>query len=459
MDWDIAASLGGDREGLNLLMSGLTPFICSLSAIFVLSCIAGPGLITLMTLWTSSLSTIFTPYDPIDDEDLVVQGRYAKVVGRRLNWTVVGTLFFVLGAPILCLLRPPVPFSHLTGALPWTVFLGLTPRHGRGNQQWSDARFPFTHLLAKEYWEPPRDHYKGWAPGVQGQAHAGDPALLPEWARNASLPQGFRRWDSPPDEDTENIKTSSGQRKAFPPNFYNPVTDPLRITNLDLDPFLPLTQALAERSAPISHVVMVMMESARKDVFPFKAGSRLHDHILAPYKGNRTAIDRVNGMLARLTATAEKVTGESSGFPSALESPADAGFGGINVDEVITSSSFSCKSVLVNHCGASPLPLDWLSETNVEGYQPCFNQILKLFNTLKGKNDSSHRELNAALASQHPLERRWRSFFIQSTTGQFSDQTKLMNGIGFDKSMYREDIGIITAKHYHSDMEKINYFG
>jgi hypothetical protein len=44
-------------------------------------------------------------------------------------------------------------------------------------------------------------------------------------------------------------------------------------------------------------------------------------------------------------------------------------------------------------------------------------------------------------------------------TGIYADQNILNDQIGFKKTVYREDIGQKDAKHYHADMEEINYFG
>ena len=445
VDWDIATNLSGDREGIKLMLSGLVPFVCFCSALFVLSCLVSAPIITLMTWWTSSLSSVFSSYEPVDDiSGSLSQSRSGKIL-RRLNATAITTLCVVVFTLFSLAFRPAIPYNHLTAALPFSVFMGLIPHYD--HTQASDERFPFPQLLAKENWEPPREHFKGWAPGVHGQAHAGDPELLPEWAK-VKLPEGFHRWVSPPDKDLDKPKTESGQRKSTPNNFYDPVTDPLRITNLDEDVLQPLKEALREHDAPISHVVMVMMESARKDIFPFQVGTHLYNEIMAAHNGEDSSIGDLHSKLARMTPNAEKLTGLKSGLDGNGDIVSSTDGGGVNVEGLITSSSFSCKSVLVNHCGASPLPIEWMGEVNHEIYQPCFNQILKLFNNLKGSASASS-----------PLERKWRSFFIQSTTGGFGDQTKLMKQLGFDETMYREDVGIVTAKHYHSGMEKINYFG
>jgi phosphoglycerol transferase MdoB-like AlkP superfamily enzyme len=44
-------------------------------------------------------------------------------------------------------------------------------------------------------------------------------------------------------------------------------------------------------------------------------------------------------------------------------------------------------------------------------------------------------------------------------TGLYDDQDKLNEKMGFQKSIYREQIEEDDAKHFHPGMEEINYFG
>ncbi|OKP00331.1 hypothetical protein PENSUB_7788 [Penicillium subrubescens] len=269
---------------------------------------------------------------------------------------------------------------------------------------------------------------------------------LPDWA-SGSLPPGFERW-------------SKGKNATAMKNYYNPVNDPLRITNLDQKLLEPLTQALKDHDVPISHVVLVMMESTRKDVFPFRSGSHLHREILNSYKSqDPDLIHQLNANLSHLTPIAEILTGESGDFPkstrgmdsSLWKDTTEAGMGGLNINGVLTGSSLSFKSEIVNHCGVWPLPLDFMEEIKSDIYQPCIMQVLELFNKFKeNPSASSLRDLR---------ERKWTSIFIQAVTGIYADQNILNDQIGFKKTVYREDIGQKDAKHYHDDMEEINYFG
>lgn len=472
VDWDAATSVGSDPEGLKLMLSGLTPCLWAAFALLIAAFLLAPGINLLMTWWWSSISSM-AAYVPVEQLPMFNIGGQLRKWLMRLNFVGACTMCLALSTLGLWLIRPPVPFNHMSRALPFSVFWGFVPHH-HGPPPPDGFRFPFPWLLAKEFWEPARDHYKGWAPRM-GPPHPhhhrppppppeeGDANVLPEWATRTKLPSGFVRW-------------AAGERGSDAPenytthNFYNPVTDPLRITNLDLEVLEPLSQTFKEHDVLITHIVMVMMESARKDIFPFKYGSHLYKQILESYgTNNGTVIEELNFKLSRMTPFAEILTGESSGFPSTVNdhegeqeeehnTPAGSGFGGINVNGVVTGSSFSCKSVLVDHCGVSPLPIEWMGEVRQTIYQPCIMQILKLFNRLK-EDSSANSTVDNTTTFKDVHERKWRTYFAQSTTGEFGEEAPLTEQMGFDKAIFREDLADPTAPYYHSGMEKVNYFG
>lgn len=477
VDWDAAVSVGGDSEGRKLIMSGLKPFLCAVSGLSVASWLLAPGIFFVMNWWWSSCFS-GSPYDSADQ----LPGSNAnsqsksnwKLKLSRLTFVEACTASVVLVTFVLWLFRPPVPYNHLTEALPFAFFLALLPHAHHFDHK--HGQFPFPSLLAKEFWEAPREHFKGWAPGLGGILFTGGASVSPPRWASGKLPSGFIRWSPPPppdggnddDESDDKSKDSKGPKKhSTPENFYNPATDPLRITNLDLDVFEPLVQAVNERDIPITHVVLVMMESARKDVFPLKSGSFLHEQIRDSYDNNDTAtIEKLNAKLARMTPYAERLTGEDSGFTQEQTidapgiAPLHSGLGGVNVDGAVTGSSFSCKSALLDHCGVSPLPVNFMGEVEKDIYQPCFPQVLKLFNHLKDGRTSSQSETGRNLSShlQDIHSRKWSNFFAQAATGGFAEQTKLNKIMGFDEAVYREDLTDSSSKYYHSGMEKVNYF-
>ncbi|KAK7585798.1 hypothetical protein V3481_012081 [Fusarium oxysporum f. sp. vasinfectum] len=110
--------------------------------------------------------------------------------------------------------------------------------------------------------------------------------------------------------------------------------------------------------------------------------------------------DEVNARVSRMTPNAEKITGKPGNYKSENGSIYDPpakpewndktkpGFGGINVIGGLTSSSVSTKSLDTAHCGAWPMAVNMFEEAVVESYQPCIPQVLELFNTLKGGNNT-----------------------------------------------------------------------
>jgi hypothetical protein len=168
------------------------------------------------------------------------------------------------------------------------------------------------------------------------------------------------------------------------------------------------------------------MESARKDIFPLKAGSHLHEEILSSYSSDDPQVlQRVNEKLSNLTPVAEKLTGESGGFMKSRnssrsqdtewEDTAAPGMGGINVDGILTGSTLSFKSAVMNYCGMGPLPVDFMDEVKAKDYQPCIMQLFDLFNQLKENstaNNPSFQRSHGGLESIHG--RNWTSVFLQS---------------------------------------------
>lgn len=168
----------------------------------------------------------------------------------------------------------------MTGALPFTM-LG---EHSRARRMAVES-FPLPELLEEANWEPASGHFKGWSPTMDDSGNTGYGNEKPAWAQG-SLPLAFERWTVSPEanmtgvasptnqsaSETLDIKSGAdGNNTAEPRHyFYNPSQDPMRITNLDLEPLAPLQEALKDHSIPINHIVFVFLESGRKDLFPLK---------------------------------------------------------------------------------------------------------------------------------------------------------------------------------------------
>ena len=380
--------------------------------------------------------------------------------GRQWIWFVCAGVF------VLWLVRPSQPYNHISTAIPFALFSALL-QDSASHAENVAHHFPYPDLLQRQFWESSKAHYKGWAP-VSGHFVETDdyPDRLPEWAAG-ELPAGFERWmqasgemDWTVDVDSEDETVEDEGKEGQEVNYYDPVTDPMRITNLDSGLLEPLERALEKHDAPITHVALVLMESARKDVFPFKSGSYLHRKIVDSYEDEDFSLDELNAKLSRMTPVASMVTGESTGFGDPRNPPSDLwrdrsapGMGGINVNGMMTGSTLSFKSALVNYCGVGPLPVDFMMEAELGIYQPCIMQVFRLFNQLK-ENDPS---LNGTRPDGN--NRIWTSAFTQSITELYDKQDILNRHMGFDESVCREHISNLSAKHHHSGMSEINYFG
>lgn len=265
------------------------------------------------------------------------------------------------------------------------------------------------------------------------------PAWLP-----AEYLQGFDRW--------YNVSVDGMIKEHVPDDMhsvkYDPVTDPLRITNLDHDLLGPLKELLVGSSVPIKHVVILSLESTRKDVFPLKKGSHLHDAIMQSHDTEQVL--NLEEELYKLSANAEILTGEASGFESTQNATsAHAGTwrgiskdkGGLNVQGAFTGSTSTFKSMLGSHCGVQPLPVDFTVEALTPIYQPCIPSILDLFNRNKpavtGEKDAKQFQNS-----------KWKSVFVQSITDQFDHQEMLNQRMGFSEVVVKSTLLDPTSKYY-----------
>jgi hypothetical protein len=456
--WDAATTVGNDPEGRKLMLSGLRSFSGAAGIIFAVSWLLKFWICLAFNSWLSALSKIETIEKT--DEEVIRSNTQEKPGATRLAqyWTLLG----ITSIGLLRLCRPQVPYNHMSGAIPFTFLQALGSRPTELHQT-GDQAFPIPNLVGEEYWEGPRDHFKGWTPGKQTVKD-----IQPKWA-SGRLPEGFGRWSKEKLHGDKHENIFQAGNHTSRKNIYSPMEDPLRITNLDRELLEPVARAFKDHKVPITHVVLVLMESARKDIFPFKAGSHLHEEILSSYRSrDPEMIRKANIKLSNLTPNAEKITGEANGF-SAIEfastnseerwnGSTEPGMGGLNFNGVLTGSSLSFKSAIMNYCGAGPLPVNFMDEARSENYQPCIMQVFELFNTLK-ENSTTKSTLASSSGLDHIHGRNWSSVFLQSITGLYDEQDVLNKKMGFQEAIYREDIEQPGAKHYHKGMDEINYFG
>jgi hypothetical protein len=108
----------------------------------------------------------------------------------------------------------------------------------------------------------------------------------------------------------------------------------------------------------IKNILMLSLESTRKDMFPLKKGSHVYKTILSSYS-SPNASKELDEKLKNLTPVATFLSGESNNFDMD-EEPVEEGswresfkptMGGINVQGAVTQAAFTLKSLLSSHCG------------------------------------------------------------------------------------------------------------
>ncbi|KAH7187255.1 alkaline-phosphatase-like protein [Fusarium oxysporum] len=377
-------------------------------------------------------------------------------------WLLAIFLYLALTAS----LRPSSPYSQMSASLPITMLqmIGLHTESQANRYTFSRNPWPFPQLIHTTNWEKPKGYFKGWAPGDNSILAQMYRDRLPTWLPEAP-PAGFCKWLSSNHSNQVDREVGDGggtgricHETKVDGTFYNPVNDPLRITNQDEEILDILSDSFRNGTVKIKHIALIMLESTREELFPLQQGSDIHNIILDSYKGRKDG-DGVNALLSQLTPVAEKITGKAGCWkrtngsdlakvpiPEWNDTTQD-GYGGINVIGGFTAASLSFKSLAATHCGVWPMPVDSFQESEAQSYQPCISQILHLFNQNKG----------AKTASNDFLEQKWLTAFFQSITDKYDRQDIFNNEMGFEE-IVAKDVLEQRAKA-RSGLEEINYFG
>lgn len=474
-------------------------------------------LVDITTLWTSaksirnfgssraeilpfsSLSTVWTPvstlgqwYHRIHKHDVeTAHERYESDKNQNQPSEVTpSTRKKVLKAApwllaIFCgcslLTRPSQPYRMMSATLPLAVFDFLIPPAKPANPCEGMTRvfaneWPLPNLLNPEFWKDSKGDFKGWAPRSTNPLITEYRERRPEWLPSPA-PPGFERWNIDArlnstasnhagvvksDNSSVNASSVVAQKCAAAfllGNDYNPVDDPLRISNLDLDILEPLRSVIDSGDVDIKHVVLIQMESIRTDLFPLQQDSPIHKLILETHPEEMR--DEINRLLSELTPNAERITGLSGGFVDAHGTPfpqsepignwhrsTPEGFGGVTVG-AFSSSSLSMKAAIGSHCGAWPLPVNTLDETESPGpYQPCLPQVLDLF---------SQSKRNESTGDTPMLDLQWSPTLVQAVTEEFDRQDVMDKKMGFHSVVSKQQLAQEAA--FKPDMTELNYFG
>ncbi|KAG6034625.1 hypothetical protein E4U41_006471 [Claviceps citrina] len=235
---------------------------------------------------------------------------------------------------------------------------------------------------------------------------------------------------------------------------YNAATDPLKISNLDDDLLAPLRGKLGHVN--IRHVVLVKLESTRKDVFPIKKDGLIWKTLADTWK-NGILPKEVQDRLSTLTRTANFLTGD---YNDGFEHNETKRRGGINVNNDHTTATYTLKSLPGTLCGISPLVADFNVEYNHHVYQPCLPQILNAFNALDHSKDTASAKTGAEGAQDY-TRFRWSKSFMMSVTNTYDKQDLLMPALGYrpEEIISKEYLQSNDAKFGKVTLPDINYYG
>lgn len=371
---------------------------------------------------------------------------------------------------VTLIIRPGDPYNHMSTTVPihfLDIFLP-EPDHCSEQRTIATNKFPYPELINNpEAWLEPNGDFKGWAGSNVSRAEEYCHRRRPDWLP-AEPPRGFLRWDperwNPKNPISYNATvdewglTCPGME--IPPAFYNPVSDPLKISNLDNDILEPLKKELEK--VKIKNVVFILMESLRQELFPLKQGSAIHQSIISANEKDQQ--EAINALLSKLTPNTEKITGVSGGFTDANGKPYDnsktswndhteEGYGGINVMGSHTMASLSTKSFGSNHCGVWPMPVEQFDEADTDPYQPCMIQLLEMFNRQKDNE--------TATDSDDFRDWQWKSALFEAETETYDRQYIFDQKMGFKHTICRWELENDAKRYNASDVNYIpnNYFG
>ncbi len=227
---------------------------------------------------------------------------------------------------------------------------------------------------------------------------------------------------------------------------YSSAADPLKISNLD-DGLLPALRGKL-KDVDVRHILLLKLESTRKDVFPIKKNGQIYDKLQNTF-GNKSLPESAKQRLKTLTPTANFVTGD---YDDGFDHTEKKRRGGINANNAHTTGTYTLKSLAGTLCGITPLVADFNVEYRYHVYQPCMAQIFDALNAVDHKKDPKTDDYRSY---------KWKSAFMQSVTGGYDKQRELMPVLGYPPENFldSEYLHSDEAKFGKADMEDINYYG
>ena len=281
----------------------------------------------------------------------------------------------------------------------------------------------------------------------------------------SSLFKTFYTRRNDPQNEHRQDKPSMNHHHGYPGG-YEPLCDPLKLSNLNANITRPLLARLKLKKPNIKNVLLLTLESTRKDMFPLKKDSHVYKTVLSSYASSN-ASNELDAKFGNFTNTATFLSGESNGFGTndnfiavnSWKNQFKDGMGSINVQGAITQAAYTSKSLLSSHCGVEPLPVDFTEEIKAQLYQSCLPHIFEHMSsnlrkeptTRFKRGDSKHVEDHQAWS--------WESTMVQSITDQFDSQDLLDAQMGFEKTITESTISDPKSKYYPPKEPWTNYFG
>ncbi|RFU71995.1 sulfatase domain [Trichoderma arundinaceum] len=229
---------------------------------------------------------------------------------------------------------------------------------------------------------------------------------------------------------------------------YRASADPLKISNLKNELLPELRDKLA--NITIKNVVLIKLESTRKDAFPVKKNGLFYQIAVESFE-NGTLPEAAERKISTLTPTANFLTGD---YNDGFEHKEKKRRGGLNANNCHTTATYTLKSLTGTLCGLSPLVADFNAEYTHHIYQPCLPHIFDAMNLGLG---NSSKDTKKDDFTSH----KWKSSFMMSVTNGFDHQDQLMVQLGFpeNNTVTKEYLKSENAKFGTVEVEDINYYG
>lgn len=445
-------------------------------------------------------------------------GRKAALSTPKAIAVSFTTLTYIIVVGFLQLVRPrSPPYAHMSGSLPVTLFEAalFQPINSEFCLAHPIERVLFPWDQFAEYFGQPQS--LDWMPRSPTCSRANGPGP-PPWVDRPSCeapnscapfePHGHGQHDHPPPPPPppprhappplpphshhgpppyfQDDPSFDGPRPIFPPESrsghphtgpprhrghgfgpgYGPLCDPLKLSNLDADVLDDLAQLFTDKKIGIKNVLLLTLESTRKDMFPLKKDSHAYNTIVSSFNTANVSLE-LNAKLSNLTNVATFLSGESNGFHLDADVIPDGswrhafkdGLGSVNVQGAVTQAAYTLKSLLSSHCGVEPLPVDFTEETKGIIYQSCLPQVLKMMSTPVDQKPTAKVRRDQAGANEDHRTWPWQSALVQSVTDQFDSQDVLDEQMGFENVISERVLSDPTSKYYPPKQPWVNYFG